>query len=307
MKRRLNIKIALALALVLLCMSVPSARAEERKEPVNVSKSCEYKSSKKAKYLKDFVTNPDTKYAQEILKNEWVSISWKDEPVDFVYYAWTDDKGVTPPPYTIALLDESGGVLEEREGEPYWDNGVEIGSGVHGVRIRPAADAHLCTLMAFSGGAPSDYHPWQPTPEKLDFLVIAMHPDDDTLFMGNMIPTYGAERGLTGSILYLATRARVRRTEACNGAWIMGLRTYPVMAGLADISIKNKEKYEKNFRLPDVERTLVRYLRKLRPEVVITHDDNGEYGHWQHQIVAAAMRRAVVDAADPAYLSLIHI
>ena len=33
----------------------------------------------------------------------------------------------------------------------------------------------------------------------------------------------------------------------------------------------------------------------------MTHDVNGEYGHWQHIVVANAIQAAVVDAADPSY------
>ena len=88
--------------------------------------------------------------------------------------------------------------------------------------------------------------------------------------------------------------------KTLNGAWIMGLRTYPMMAGLPDISVRNKEKYKNDFLVEDVEAALIRYLRRVKPEVVMTHDVNGEYGHWQHCIVAEAIQLAVVDAATPA-------
>ena len=302
MKRVLKCTIVILLALVLLCTGASVASAQTKAdEPTSLARKCTYENKNKRKSVYDRLKdrNEDTRCALE--PNEWVSVRWKNEPVDFVYFEWTDKIGIEPPPYTIELLDASGNVLETREGERYWNNGIEIADGVHGVRLTPRADAELCTLIPYSGGAPKDYHPWQPTIEKADFLVIAMHPDDDALFMGNVIATYGAERGYAGTILWLATRTRIRRTEGLNGAWIMGLRTYPLMAGLPDIPIKYREEKKKDFLPEDVTLTLVRYLRRMKPEVVITHDDNGEYGHWQHVIVAAAARAAMESAADPDY------
>ncbi len=301
MKRLLKTGILTILSLLMLFAGISSVYAQDANDPVNLARRCTYEDSKKRKSMTERLGDRDESTRYTIEANGWVSVRWKNEDVDFVYYEWTDKIGVDPAPYTLELLDAEGGVVETREGEPYWNNGVEIPEGVYGVRLTLLAEADLCTLIPYRGGAPKDYHPWNPTLEKADFLVIAMHPDDDCLFMGNVIATYGTERGYHGTILYLATRTRIRRTEALNGAWIMGQRTYPLMAGLPDIPIKYREEKNRDFLPEDVERVLVRYLRRLKPEVVVTHDDNGEYGHWQHMIVAQAIRMAVTDAADPAY------
>ena len=292
--------LSLAAAMLLLAVSVPFASAETD-APENLAKQCTYDGARQAKYLRSWMADRDLGTRTKMHANGWVSVRWTDkQAVDFVYFEWSDDAGIAPAPYTVELLDASGAVLERRAGDPYWNCGIEIPQGVYGVKLTVQEAMHLCTLIPFSGGAPADWHPWQPTVDKADFLVIATHPDDDTLFMGSMSPTSGAERGLTGTILYLTTRERIRRTEALNGAWIMGLRTYPMMAGLPDISVRNKEKYKNDFLVEDVEAALIRYLRRVKPEVVMTHDVNGEYGHWQHCIVAEAIQLAVVDAATPA-------
>lgn len=302
MKRPIYKIILAFLSLVLLCTGVRAASADRTTDaPTSYAKKSTYADARKRKSLVNRLGDRDEGTYYSFSKDEWVSVRWKNAEVDFVYFEWTDKIGVDPAPYTIELLDADGGVLETREGEPYWNNGVEIAEGVFGVRLTPHADAELCTLIPYIGGAPKDYHPWQPTVQKAGFLVIAMHPDDDCLFMGNVVATYGAERGFNGTILYLATRTRVRRTEALNGAWIMGLRTYPLMAGLPNIGAKYREARKNEFLPEDVERVLVRYLRRLKPEVAVTHDDNGEYGHWQHIMIAETIRLAVKDAADPAY------
>ena len=302
MNRSIKTICMLLLAAVLLCTGQNPALADAKpEEPVSHARRCTYADARKRSSLRDRLADRDeaTRFAYK--KGEWVSVRWKDEPVDFVYFEWTDKVGIDPVPYTVELLDADGNTVETREGEPYWNCGVEIAEGIHGVRLTVQAETELCTLIPYSGGAPKNYHPWQPTVDKADFLVIAMHPDDDCLFMGNVVATYGAQRGYTGTILYLATRTRIRRTEALNGAWIMGLRNYPLMAGMPDIGVRYRETRAKEFLPEDVALVLVRYLRRVRPEVVITHDDNGEYGHWQHMIVAEAMRSAAVLAAHPTY------
>ena len=298
--RRGTAYLALLLATLFCFLAVPAAA--EDVQPENLAKQCAFNGTRRASHLKSLLSDRDLETRVKLESGDWVSVRWNaDLPVDFVYFEWSDKNGISPAPYTVELLDRNGDVLSSFGGDPFWNCGITPDEGTCGVRLTVSDAVELCTLIPFSGGAPRDYHPWQPTPEKLDFLVIATHPDDDTLFMGAMVPTYGAERGLEGSILYLTTRSRIRRTEALNGAWIMGLRTYPLMAGLQDISIRNRDKYADRFTLADVERTLVQYLRRLRPEVIMTHDVNGEYGHWQHVRVSEAIRLAVKDAADPAY------
>ena len=40
-------------------------------------------------------------------------------------------------------------------------------------------------------------------------------------------------------------------------------------------------------------------IRRFRPEVILTHDLNGEYGHNQHKVTARTMQAAIEAAADP--------
>ena len=43
------------------------------------------------------------------------------------------------------------------------------------------------------------------------------------------------------------------------------------------------------------------YLRRFRPQVVVGHDPNGEYGHPQHIINTETLMDALTLAADPTY------
>ncbi len=270
--------------------------------PTNLSRHCAYATTASSVNTAAWLGDRDLKTRVILAAGEWASVTWEPEvPADFVYWEWTDDAGVLPAPFTVSLLDAAGKTVRQYDGDRYWNDGTAIEPGVCGVRLTAVEDTELCTLVPFEGGAPSDRHAWEPTPEKADFLVIATHPDDDALNMGNVIATYGKQLGYTGTILWCCTRERVRRTEALNGAAVMGLTQYPLMAGLPDISQRNRSKYENRFLLEDVENTIIRYLRQVKPEVVVTHDVDGEYGHWQHKRVSEAVRLAVEDAANPAF------
>lgn len=281
----------------------PAAFSGEGARAVNRSLSavCAYAGSSNLYWLRARLGRRGYGKRIKLRQGDWVSVSWGRRPVDFVYFEWTDKAGVAPAEYDIELLGRNGAVVETRAGDRFWNCGAAVSSGVSGLRIRARGEAFLCTLIPYSGGAPKDYHPWEPTPDKTDYLLVATHPDDDTLFMGAVIPTYGVGRGLTGAVLYMTTRDRVRRTEALNGAWMMGLRKYPMMAGMRDVMSKKRGERGRVFELEDVERVIVRSIRRVRPEVVVSHDLKGEYGHWQHVVVAEAVTLAVRDAADPDY------
>lgn len=245
------------------------------------------------------LTDNDKESARRIPAGKSVTISWPDGvPVEAVYAAFFFD----PQPYTVLQHDASGTLLSETEGALLWNNVIEPTEGARSVTIRAGAEElALCTLYAYGAGEIPNYHPWQPTPEKADYLLVAMHPDDDTLFLGAIIPIFGAEQGREGVMLYMATRVRERRDEAMNGAWTMGLRTLPVFGGFPDIPQNYRAQLENTFRRATVVQYLVRQIRKYRPEVVVSQDLNGEYGHWQHVLLANAVLEAAPLAADASY------
>lgn len=296
------ISFSMCMILLLLWMAIPSVLAEDEKTetgPVNLSEDCQYDSSAHV-LLKGRISNENLKSHSKIEANGYVSIMWnQNQPVDFVFYQWME----VPQEYFVETLDQNGQSIEKKKGQPFWTDGLAVGEGVYGVRLSATCDMDICSLMAYSGGAPEDYHAWSPTVEKADFLVISMHPDDDCIFMGAIMPIYGAEKGYEGSILYMSASTRVRNNEAANGAWTMGLRTYPLYAGMRDITPAYAKKYDMTgvFNADLVAKEVVYYLRMVKPEVVMTHDVNGEYGHWQHKVLSAAVQKAVLLAADAEY------
>ena len=98
----------------------------------------------------------------------------------------------------------------------------------------------------------------------------------------------------------MADCARSRREEALKGLWVMGVRTYPEFINLLDEHIRSYDQTLADWGGTDnVTEQLVERIRRFRPEVILTHDLNGEYGHNQHKVTARTMQAAIEAAADP--------
>lgn len=81
----------------------------------------------------------------------------------------------------------------------------------------------------------------------------------------------------------------------------MGVRDYPDFINLKD---KRVESIQAGIKLwggkERILEELVARIRRYKPEVIVTHDFDGEYGHNQHKITALAMQYAIDAAADEA-------
>lgn len=241
----------------------------------------------------------DTQTACTVYANRSMTVSWTDDvPAASVFLAFSGNL----TPYSILQYDADGTLLSEEAGPCVWNHLVKPMEATRRLTVRAGAEnVRINTLAVFGEGEVPNYHPWAPTPEKLDYLLVAMHPDDDILFLGGVIPIYGAEQGREGTALYMASRERRRVDEAMNGAWTMGLRNEPLFGGFRDIAGAMRSQYPHEFLDYQVAYYLVEQIRKYRPEVVVTQDLEGEYGHWQHRVMAKAVLEAVQHANDPTY------
>lgn len=156
-------------------------------------------------------------------------------------------------------------------------------------------------LFVFGEGEiPEWVQRWEPTEEKADILFFSAHPDDELIFLGGAIPTYAAEKKKRVVVAYLSYSNTTRRSEALNGLWALGVRHYPEFGGFRDAYSKNaKDAYQKLGK-KKVLAWVTEMYRRHQPEVVVTHDLNGEYGHGQHKMMADAAIQAYSLAADPA-------
>ena len=207
----------------------------------------------------------------------------------------------------ITQLDENGGVIsEELKEERFYMRSVSLSDKTRKVILRPGDDdtCALSELRVYAEGFPGHaVQQWDPMPEKIDILLVSTHQDDEFLFFGGSIPYYSWRDDVTIGVLYMANCGRLRYREALNGLWCAGLKYHPLFLGLEDYLTYNFQEAAARWRSDEPEKLLTRVIRQYRPEVILTQDFNGEYGHAQHevtaQLVADCLKLAEQEDFDP--------
>ncbi len=138
-------------------------------------------------------------------------------------------------------------------------------------------------------------------PEKVDMLLVVAHPDDDLIYMGGVIPYYGGELKKSVLVVYMSNYNDGRKNEAREGLKVCKNNIYPLFAEFPDKLTKTLEDAKKLWAEEETVGFLVSVLRKYRPDVVVTHDANGEYGHGAHMLTSLSVRRAVEKCADDTF------
>lgn len=175
--------------------------------------------------------------------------------------------------------------------------------GVEGVRIMNAKGKknalQISEIYVFSQGEiPAFVQQWQPAPDKVDILFIAAHPDDELLFFGGAIPYYAGEMNKRIQVAYMTCGTSQRRSELLNGLWMCGVRTYPDIGNFWDKYAKTIDKEYAAWGKAETYQRICQLYRQYRPDVVVTHDVNGEYGHAGHLVCADAALKCADWAAD---------
>ncbi len=167
---------------------------------------------------------------------------------------------------------------------------------VQELRILVTGKEHLrlAGLRVFaSGDPPPEIQRWD-TLEKCDLMLLTAHPDDEILWFAGLMPTYAGERKLRLQLAVLVPTGGQRKQELLAAVWHCGVTHYPEFLGFVD---KNSRTLEKQYRVwrgkSRVISRVVEAIRKHQPEVLITHGENGEYGHGAHKAAANAAKNAV--------------
>ena len=154
------------------------------------------------------------------------------------------------------------------------------------------------------GQVPDSVQKWQNGVDgRTDLILFATHSDDDQLFFAGLLPYYAVEREFQVQVVYLTSHyntAPFRVHEVLDGLWAVGVRSYPVLGPYPDFGDARTaegafQKFEKAGHTQEaMTGFVVEQLRRFKPQVVVGHDFNGEYGHAQHK----AFARLVADAVE---------
>ena len=151
-------------------------------------------------------------------------------------------------------------------------------------------------------------------------LAVLAHPDDETFGMGGTLALYarqGAEvhlicatRGEVGSVdpKFLEGFESIgerREAELSCAADLLGLAGVHFLgyrdSGMPGSPDNTHPKALAAQPVEEVARKVAHYIRKLRPQVVVTNDPIGGYKHPDHIAVHRATLRAFALASDPAF------
>lgn len=145
--------------------------------------------------------------------------------------------------------------------------------------------------------------------EELRLLLVLAHPDDESLGNGGLIARYASE----GVKVHLVTATRGEQgwfgpPEDYPGPEELGrireaeLREAASVLGIEDVSFLDYRDGELGDAPADeVVAGIVRHIRRIRPQVVITFDQNGLYGHPDHIAITRLTTAAVAAAGDPGF------
>ena len=300
--RKLIVTLLAALALT-LCLSGALAA-----EAMDITSQCTLRCSPNSipsKFLTD--GQYTTKAVFKKTTNPWVSIA---APAGLDIHGLYVCFATMPDSYEVQVDWGNGSGWEKyMDGDTRFYHVYIPLNGVKNVRLyctnEKSFEWQFNELFVLSeGDLPSWVQCWEPTPEKADILFLATHPDDELIFFGGAIPTYAVEQRRDVVVAYVSYSNTTRRSELLNGLWSMGVRTYPVIGTFRDSYTKDAASaYKKLGGEQGVLEYVVELYRKYQPEVVVTQDVNGEYGHGQHKMTVDAAQRAIeLAAAEGEYL-----
>lgn len=285
-------------------MSHTAAAASSEETARNISHECTFNGRSGAShpltdgsYTRDFETGlTDGVHSLRILVPA-------GETAGAVYIQWH----MLPVPVSVQTKSESGEWVTRAESDgDFYAQYIPL-PGLTDFRIvcrdDPKTQLRICEMKVLTPGAPPEgIQLWEKPGDKVDMMLITGHPDDELLWFGGLLPWYEGEQGKKVLVIVAAMNRSIRRLELLDALWACGVRTHPVHAVLEDFSTSNiNEVFHRWGNKERLKQRYTEYYRKYKPDVVVLHDINGEYGHGIHRAVSWLGRECAELAADPSY------
>lgn len=192
-------------------------------------------------------------------------------------------------------------VTQSEEDYGFYANVYPVAPGAKYISVKFSQDSQgiMKVRVYGEGELPATAVTWQPSHEDCELMVISTHMDDEWLWFGGIIPYYDTVLGRDVQVVYMTDCGRLRYAECMNALGVAGVNTYPVFLGLKDERIDSLSKTLEHWGGQEgMTRLMVKLIRERRPEVILTHDWDGEYGHNQHIVTSRCMEAVIKAAAD---------
>lgn len=287
------ISLTAMLALLLGCLPALAVQAD------TVTRQCTFEVSRgREKYL----TDGDIETAWEPSgENARLLITLPANGAGYVHIEWQEE----PAGYVLAQYDADKNEIASSDGDAEY-TGItqmyELREDARYVLITLTdEDQAICEVTVYSAGdLPAGVQRWYPAYTKCDLMLVAAYPGDELVTFGGLLPYYALERGANVQLVYMTGASRVRRSETLDAMWSIGIRNYPEFMGLKSSDTDSLEECLSLWGGRDrLVGAMVETIRKCKPEVIVSHDINGEGGDHKRILTAMLMQYAIDAAADP--------
>ncbi len=204
-----------------------------------------------------------------------------------------------PHAWGLQIQDETGAWVDvgHTEGR-YLTEYLPLPEGTRFFRVTnaPGEKRHfnLAELHIYGeGDIPPDVQQWEPCADKADLMLLVAHQDDEVLWFGGALPTYAGERKMVCQVCMLVPSMPYRRLEFLDCLWTCGVRNYPVWGKLRDVFSTSLNRQYQKWNKNHVYEVVTGWIRQFQPEVLLTHDVHGEYGHGAHRVCADAAMHCI--------------
>ena len=214
-----------------------------------------------------------------------------------IYVEW----GAPTDPWTLSYDGKTVSAGENGFLHEY----IEIEEGTTSCTISLSKSEVICDISAYSSGIlPSDVQVWEPSCDAADILVFSTHADDEILFLGGILATYGGQQGLNVQVVYMNQYwdgQKIREHEKLDGLWESGITHYPLNGSFTDLYADDLAAAHRIYNYDEVVSFVTEQIRRFKPLVCVTQDLNGEYGHGGHQLLAKAVCESVDSSNNAAF------
>ncbi|MBR3961322.1 MAG: PIG-L family deacetylase [Clostridia bacterium] len=206
----------------------------------------------------------------------------------------------TPIDFTVSAGEKSEGFSGE-----FLHRAVKLSEPFSGDITITFSETAIVSEIEIADKVPENAQFWEKNDGECDLLILSTHADDEQLFFAGVLPLYANNKDCETQVVYFTNHYDwpVRRHEALNGLWAVGVTRYPVWSDFPDAYAASRQTAINNlenagFSEADALNFQIEQIRRFKPQVILGHDLAGEYGHGQHILNATLLTQAVVLASD---------